>query len=76
MYGIFTMVGVLGMVAASFLPESYKEEFPECISDIDRRPKYPYFSWRVWKYKKVENAVYQIGKSFQQMQHPTNNVQA
>ena len=54
MYLIFTLLGVLGVAASSFLPESYKEEFPECIEDVERRRRYPYFSWRVWRYKKVE----------------------
>ncbi len=55
MYVIFTLFGVVGTVATSFLPESYKEEFPECVEDIERRPRYPYFSWRVWNYKKVQD---------------------
>jgi len=52
MYGIFALVGLVGMAASSFLPESLGQDFPESVEDILRRPKHPYFSWRVWK--KVE----------------------
>ncbi len=48
MYVIFTVVGIFGIMASSFIPESYKEDFPECVEDIERRKKHPYFSWRVW----------------------------
>ena len=48
MYGIFALMGLLGAVAASFLPETFKTDLPDTIKDIDKRPKYPYFSWRVW----------------------------
>ncbi len=43
------MVGVIGMVAASFLPESYKQHFPECVDDLATIYQYPYFSWFVWR---------------------------
>jgi hypothetical protein len=40
---------VVGLVTASFLPESFKQDFPECIKDLENMGKNPYFSWFVWK---------------------------
>jgi len=48
MYAVFLIAGLVGTVTASFIPETYKQPFPECIEDMERRPSYPYFSWRVW----------------------------
>lgn len=62
MYGIFALMGVLGTVVTMFLPESYKEDFPECIGDVERRKQYPFFSWKVWKYKKLEQGILFVPK--------------
>ena len=43
LYGIFTAVGVFGMLVASLLPESFGEDFPECIEDLEKKPGHPYF---------------------------------
>lgn len=48
MYAIFVCMGVLGIIATSFVPESYKQDFPECIEDISKRPNFPFFSFKVW----------------------------
>jgi hypothetical protein len=40
------------MVAASFLPESFKEDFPDSVKDMDKRENNPYFSWFIWKKNK------------------------
>ncbi len=48
MYGIFAFAGILGAVAASFLPESHKQDFPEQLEDLRRIDRNPYFSWFVW----------------------------
>ena len=48
-YGIFTLMGLLGAVAASFLPETFRTELPDTINDIEKRPRYPYFSFKVWE---------------------------
>lgn len=40
---------MVGLVTASFLPESFKQDFPECIEDLENMGKNPYFSWFVWK---------------------------
>ena len=48
MYGVFLMIALLGALATSFIPETFKQPFPECIEDVDRRKTYKYFSWRVW----------------------------
>ena len=48
MYGVFALVGLLGTITTSFIPETFKQPFPECIEDIERRESHPYFSWRVW----------------------------
>ena len=48
MYAVFLIAGLVGTITASFIPETYKQPFPECIEDMERRPSYPYFSWRVW----------------------------
>ena len=37
------------MMVASLLPESFKEDFPECIEDLEKKPGHPYFSWFVWR---------------------------
>ena len=39
MYGIFTLIGLVGALATSFLPESYKQPLPECVDDIDNANK-------------------------------------
>lgn len=49
MYGIFLMAGILGAITASFIPETFKQPFPDCIEELETRPSYPYFSWRVWQ---------------------------
>ena len=51
MYGIFALLGAVGTLAASFVPETYREDFPECIADMENRKYHPYFSWFVWKRK-------------------------
>ena len=48
MYGIFMTVAVCGSIAATFLPETFKQPFPENVDDIEKRKIHPYFSWRVW----------------------------
>ena len=48
MYGVFALVGLLGTITVSFIPETFKQPFPECIEDIERRQVHSYFSWRVW----------------------------
>ncbi|TRY77763.1 hypothetical protein TCAL_10421 [Tigriopus californicus] len=48
MYGIFVMMGVIGTITTSFVPETLKQEFPECVEDLARSKRYPYLSWRVW----------------------------
>ena len=48
MYAIFAGMGVLGIIATCFVPESYKQGFPECIEDIAKRPNFPFFSFKVW----------------------------
>ena len=53
MYAIFALMGVVGVVATSFVPETFKQEFPESVEDIEKRKKHPYLSWRVWKQDKV-----------------------
>ena len=32
----------------SLLPESFKEDFPECIEDLEKKPQYPYLRYVVW----------------------------
>jgi hypothetical protein len=49
MYSIFMIMGLIGALAASFVPETFKQPFPECIEDIEERKISPYFSWRVWQ---------------------------
>ena len=49
MYGIFTGMGVLGIISTSLLPETFKQEFPECIEDVEKIPSYPFFSFKVWE---------------------------
>eukprot|EP00095_Tigriopus_kingsejongensis_P011896 maker-scaffold111_size354240-snap-gene-0.15 protein:Tk11896 transcript:maker-scaffold111_size354240-snap-gene-0.15-mRNA-1 annotation:"solute carrier family 22 member 1" len=49
MYGIFAFVGFVGMIATTLVPETYMQEFPECIADVKKRQKHPYLSWKVWK---------------------------
>ena len=51
MYSIFAGLGVVGIVASSFVPESYGEDFPDTIQDLKMRGKNPYFSWKVWEKK-------------------------
>ena len=52
-YGVFAGLGVLGSIASAFLPESFKQEFPNSIEDIESRPEFPFWSWRVWKESKA-----------------------
>lgn len=54
MYGIFVIMGVIGCIATTFVPETLKQEFPECVEDLVKSKRYPYFSWRVWKTKEEE----------------------
>ena len=49
MYGVFALIGIVGTLATSFLPESLKQDFPECVEDVENRKKHKFFSWRVWK---------------------------
>ena len=49
MYAIFAAAGVVGTIASSLLPESHKQDFPECIEDIEKREKFKFFSWKVWE---------------------------
>ena len=55
MYGVFALVGLLGTITVSFIPETFKQPFPECIEDIERRETHSYFSWRVWNKKPLSN---------------------
>ena len=48
MYSVFLLIGIIGSIAASFIPETFKQPFPECIEDVEKRRSHPYFSWRVW----------------------------
>ncbi len=54
MYAIFALVGVSGTIASSFIPESYGEDFPETIEDIEKRRKHKFFSWKVWEDSNLE----------------------
>ena len=49
MYGVFFMLCILGALVASFIPETFKQPFPETIDEVQARKSYPYFSWKVWK---------------------------
>ena len=44
----------MGIIAASLIPETFKEPFPECLEDVERRPIHPFFSFRVWEKKEKE----------------------
>ena len=57
LYGIFAAVGVFGTLVASLLPESFKEDFPECIEDLEKKSGHPYFSWFVWNRDNLEEDV-------------------
>lgn len=49
MYGIFVMMGVIGTIATSLVPETFKQDFPDCVEDLVQSKRYPYLSWRIWK---------------------------
>ena len=49
MYGIFAVIGVVGVFVSSFIPESKNEDFPETVEDMETRKYHPYFSFRVWE---------------------------
>ena len=49
MYGVFFILCLIGALTASFVPETFKQPFPETIEEVEARKTYPYFSWKVWK---------------------------
>ena len=55
MYSIFAILGIVGMLAASLIPETFKQPLPECVEDIENIPHHPYLSWRVWKHVEDES---------------------
>lgn len=60
MYLIFVLIGSVGAVTASFLPESHKIDFPETVEDIEKRRWNDYFTWRVWLKKAPGVNAYEI----------------
>ena len=53
MYSIFAFSGLLLAAAASLLPETFRQDFPDTAEDMERRPRQPYFSWKVWETEAV-----------------------
>ena len=49
MYGIFAMIGAIGAIATSLLPETYMQPLLECTEDIQHLKHHSFFSFRVWK---------------------------
>ena len=47
-YGIYAIIGVLGAVATSFLPETHHQPLPQVVEDTDIAIRNPYFSFNVW----------------------------
>ena len=48
MYAIFAIAGLIGAVATSFIPETFKEPLPECIPDVENRKHGSFFSFKTW----------------------------
>lgn len=42
------MIGIIGAVATSFLPETHHQPLPQVVEDTDNAVKNPYFSFKVW----------------------------
>ena len=55
MYGIFTLIGVIGTIATTFLPETKDQNFPECLADVEEQKQYPFWSWAIWKVNNEDN---------------------
>ena len=53
MYGVFACLGVAGTIAASLLPETLGEDFPDTVADLEKRFYHPFFSFRVWQRKPI-----------------------
>ena len=53
MYGVFAAIGVVGIIAASFVPETLGEDFPDTIAALEQRFHHPFFSFRVWERRPI-----------------------
>ena len=45
---MFAAIGLVGIVTAMLVPETFQMPLPECLEDVSRRETHKFLSWKVW----------------------------
>ena len=45
---MFAAIGLVGIVTAMLVPETFQMPLPECLEDVSRWKTHKFLSWKVW----------------------------